>query len=146
MAAIICNPPRALIHTVNCSCRTTKGRSKDRFAREVLNPIALGHQAGFTPSGSMRGVPDVALQASATTGTLVYDTAPGDAQGGLNCPSGNPCSAGWYVVGGTSCSAPEFDGMVAIADQIACDGLVSVVKWFGPTDRREFRPRRVAGG
>ena len=24
-------------------------------------------------------------------------------------------------------------------------GALSVVKWFGPTDRREFRPRRVAG-
>ena len=84
---------------------------------------APDYQAGFIPSGSMRGVPDVALQASATTGTLVYDTAPGDATGGLNCPSGNPCSAGWYVVGGTSCSAPEFAGMVAIADQIAGHGL-----------------------
>jgi len=83
---------------------------------------APDYQAGFIPSGSMRGVPDVGLQASATTGTLVYDTAPGDATGGLNCSSG-PCSAGWYVVGGTSCSAPEFAGLVAIADQLAGHGL-----------------------
>lgn len=48
----------------------------------------------------MRGVPDIAYQASSRTGVLVYDTAPGDAQGGLKCPSGNPCSAGWYVVAG----------------------------------------------
>jgi len=79
--------------------------------------------AGSTPIGAMRGVPDVAFQASSRTGTLVYDTAPGDAQSGLICPSGNPCSAGWYVVGGTSCSSPQFAGLVAIADQIAGHGL-----------------------
>jgi subtilase family serine protease len=78
---------------------------------------------GSTAIGDMRGVPDVAFQASSRTGTLVYDTAPGDATGGLNCPSGNPCSAGWYVVGGTSCSSPQWAGLVAIADQIAGHGL-----------------------
>jgi len=79
--------------------------------------------AGSTAIGAMRGVPDVAFQASSRTGTLVYDTAPGDATGGLTCPSGNPCSAGWYVVGGTSCSSPQWAGLVAIADQIAGHGL-----------------------
>lgn len=78
---------------------------------------------GSTPIGDMRGVPDVAYQASALTGVLVYDTAPGDAQGGLNCSPGNPCSAGWYVVGGTSSSCPQWAGLVAIADQIAGRGL-----------------------
>jgi subtilase family serine protease len=76
--------------------------------------------AGSTPIGSTRGVPDVAFQASSRTGPLVYDTAPGFAQ---SCSGANPCSAGWYVVGGTSCSAPEFSGLVAIADQIAHHGL-----------------------
>jgi subtilase family serine protease len=57
----------------------------------------------------MRGVPDVATQASSQTGTLVYDTSPG--------------AGGWFIVGGTSCSSPEFSGMVAIADQIAGHGL-----------------------
>ena len=71
----------------------------------------------------MRGVPDVAYQASSRTGVLVYDTAPGDAESGLICPSGNPCSAGWYVVGGTSASSPQWAGLVAIADQIAGHGL-----------------------
>jgi subtilase family serine protease len=79
--------------------------------------------AGSTAIGDMRGVPDVAFQASARTGPLVYDTAPGDAQGGLACAGGDPCSAGWYVVGGTSCSSPEFAGVVAIASQIAGHGL-----------------------
>jgi subtilase family serine protease len=66
--------------------------------------------ANSTAIGSMRGVPDVAWQASATTAPLVYLTAPG-------------LSPGWYLVGGTSCSAPQFAGMVAIAAQIAGHGL-----------------------
>ena len=65
--------------------------------------------AGSTSIGAMRGVPDVAFQASARTGPLVYDTAPG--------------GGGWFIVGGTSCSAPQFSGLVAIADQIAGHGL-----------------------
>jgi subtilase family serine protease len=79
--------------------------------------------AGSTPIGAMRGVPDIAYQASSRTGVLVYDTAPGDAESGLTCPSGNPCSAGWYVVGGTSSSCPQWAALVAIADQIAGHGL-----------------------
>jgi len=68
---------------------------------------APGYQ-GFA-AGSMRGVPDVAWQASSRTGPLVYDTAPG--------------AGGWFIVGGTSCSSPQFAGVVAIADQIAGHGL-----------------------
>jgi subtilase family serine protease len=64
---------------------------------------------GSTPIAATRGVPDVAFQASARTGPLVYDTAPG--------------AGGWFIVGGTSCSAPQFAGLVAIADQIAGHGL-----------------------
>ena len=79
--------------------------------------------AGSTPIGSARGIPDVAYEASARTGVLVYDTAPGDATSGLICPSGDPCSAGWYVVGGTSVSSPNWAGLVAIADQMAGHGL-----------------------
>jgi subtilase family serine protease len=80
--------------------------------------------ANSTPIGAMRGVPDVGYNASSHTGVLVYDTAPGDATGGLHCPpSGDPCSAGWYDVGGTSASSPQWAGLVAIADQIAGHGL-----------------------
>ncbi len=79
--------------------------------------------AGSTPIGAMRGVPDIAYQASSRTGVLVYDTAPGDAEDGLTCPTGDPCSAGWYVVGGTSSSSPQWAGLVAIADQMAGHGL-----------------------
>jgi subtilase family serine protease len=67
--------------------------------------------SGSTAIGAMRGVPDVAFQASSLTGPLVYDT--GAIAGG----------GGWFIVGGTSCSAPQFSGLVAIADQIAGHGL-----------------------
>jgi len=77
---------------------------------------------GSTPIGAMRGVPDVGYQASSRTGVLVYDTAAGDAQGGLNCPAGNPCSAGWYVVRRDVLVLPAVAGLVAISDQIAGRG------------------------
>jgi subtilase family serine protease len=79
--------------------------------------------AGSTPIGAQRGVPDVALQASARTGALVYITLPPDGQGGLICPGGNPCSTGWYDIGGTSLSCPQWAGIVALADQLNGDGL-----------------------
>jgi subtilase family serine protease len=73
--------------------------------------------AGSTPIGAMRGVPDVALQASAGTGALVYISLPPDGQSGLSCGSA-PCSTGWYDIGGTSLSCPQWAAMVAIADQL----------------------------
>jgi len=68
--------------------------------------------AGSTPVGAMRGVPDIAYQASAGTGVLIYDTAPGD-NGGSDVNDGS-----WYVIGGTSSSSPQWAGLVAIADQM----------------------------
>jgi len=78
--------------------------------------------AGSTAVGAKRGVPDIALQASAGTGALVYVSLPRDGQGGLDC-GGTPCSAGWYDIGGTSLACPEWAGLVAIADQINGGGL-----------------------
>jgi len=79
--------------------------------------------AGSTPiPSSARGVPDVGLQASATTGALDYLTLPPDGNSGLICGSA-PCSTGWYDIGGTSLSCPEWAGLVAIADQMNGGGL-----------------------
>ena len=78
--------------------------------------------AGSTPIGAQRGVPDVGLQASAGTGALVYITLPPDGLSGLGCGAG-PCSTGWYDIGGTSLSCPQWAGLVAIADQINNGGL-----------------------
>jgi len=76
------------------------------------------YQAGPLPAGSTpipstaRGVPDIAFQASAGTGALVYLSLP---------PDGNDSNinhTGWYDIGGTSLSCPQWAGLVAIADQI----------------------------
>jgi subtilase family serine protease len=79
--------------------------------------------AGSTAIGSFRGVPDVGFQASSRTGALVYLTLPPDGQSGLICPGGAPCSTGWYDIGGTSLSCPQWAGIVAIADQLHGGGL-----------------------
>lgn len=77
---------------------------------------------GSTPIGSMRGVPDIAFQASSQTGVLVYMTLPGGGNGGLQCGT-TACSTGWYDVGGTSSGSPQWAGLVAIADQMHGGGL-----------------------
>jgi len=78
--------------------------------------------AGSTAIGSMRGVPDIGLQASSRTGALVYLSLPPDGNSGLICGSA-PCSTGWYDIGGTSLSCPQWAGLVALADQINGGGL-----------------------
>ena len=79
--------------------------------------------AGSTPIGAMRGVPDVGFQASAGSGALVYVSLPPDGQGSNVVCSGVPCSSGWYDIGGTSLSCPQWAGIVAIADQKHGSGL-----------------------
>ena len=78
--------------------------------------------AGSTPIGAMRGVPDIAFQASAGTGALVYITLPPDGSGGLICGS-SPCSTGWYDIGGTSLATPQWAGLAAIGAQMKGHGL-----------------------
>jgi subtilase family serine protease len=69
--------------------------------------------AGSTPiPASARGVPDIAFQASAGTGALVYLSLPPDGNGS------NVGQTGWYDIGGTSLSCPQWAGLVAIADQM----------------------------
>jgi subtilase family serine protease len=69
--------------------------------------------AGSTPiPASTRGVPDIAFQASAGTGALVYLSLPPDGT------SSNIGQTGWYDIGGTSLSCPQWAGLVAIADQM----------------------------
>jgi subtilase family serine protease len=66
--------------------------------------------AGSTPIGSMRGVPDVALQASSRTGVLIYTTNP--------VVGTNVHDLGWFVIGGTSSSSPQWAGLVAVANEM----------------------------
>jgi subtilase family serine protease len=60
-----------------------------------------GYQSGWQTS-NRRGVPDVSFLADPNTGVLVYDSVNG----------------GWFVVGGTSASAPQWAAMVALANQL----------------------------
>jgi subtilase family serine protease len=56
--------------------------------------------------GAMRGIPDVSMNGACSSPVNVYEGFPGQ-------------QAGWYVVCGTSESAPLFAGIVALADQQA---------------------------
>ncbi|HET7047810.1 MAG TPA: S53 family peptidase, partial [Solirubrobacteraceae bacterium] len=91
--------------------------------QDVLPPGSsyVGSSAGAPgPNSNMRGVPDVAYQASSRTGVLVHLTeSTTNNQAGTGCGGANPCATGWYVVGGTSASSPQWAGLTAIADQMA---------------------------
>jgi subtilase family serine protease len=98
----------------------TGGGFSHVFARPAYqDPLPPGSTT--IPAGQ-RGVPDVALQANSRTGALVFLSLPPDGNSGLICGDA-PCSTGWYDIGGTSLSAPQWAGMVAIASQIAGKGL-----------------------
>src|SRR2546427_8764902 len=84
------------------------------FARPSFQNVL---PAGSTSiPATARGVPDVGYQASSRTGGLGYMSNPGYT--GIVCPGGSLCSAGWYVVGGTSSGSPQWAALIAIADQI----------------------------
>jgi subtilase family serine protease len=91
--------------------------------QDVLPPGStfVGSSVGAPgPNSNMRGIPDIAYQASSRTGVLVYMTEPyppGATTTG--CGGANPCSTGWYVVGGTSSGSPQWAGIAAMADQVA---------------------------
>src|SRR5262249_13571394 len=61
---------------------------------------------GNTVVSGPRAVPDVAYAADPGSGFLVYNSVP-DAKG----------RTGWFRVGGTSAGAPQWAGLIAIADQ-----------------------------
>jgi subtilase family serine protease len=70
--------------------------------------------AGSSFTGSTRGIPDVAFQASSATGGLIYLSLPPDGNGSNVAAD----TTGWYSIGGTSLSCPQWAGIVAIADQL----------------------------
>jgi subtilase family serine protease len=98
----------------------TGGGFSDVFARPSWqNPLPAGSTAF---PGDQRGIPDISMHANPLTGALVYLSLPPDGLSGMNC-GGTPCSTGWYDIGGTSLSSPEWAGLVAIAGQIKGRGL-----------------------
>jgi hypothetical protein len=74
----------------------------------ALEPVP-SYQAGAQAAGGLsygqRTTPDVSAVGNPATGISVYDSVP------------NGGKTGWYTVGGTSASAPQWAGVIAIADQ-----------------------------
>ena len=70
--------------------------------------------SSFPSNVTTRGLPDVAFEASSATGGLIYLSLPPDGTG--SNVSGN--TTGWYSIGGTSLSCPQWAGIVALADQV----------------------------
>ncbi|HEY2371739.1 MAG TPA: S53 family peptidase [Gaiellaceae bacterium] len=70
--------------------------------------------SSFPANVTTRGIPDVAFEASSATGGLIYLSLPPDGNGS----NINANSTGWYSIGGTSLSCPQWAGIVAIADQL----------------------------
>jgi subtilase family serine protease len=100
------------------NCRSFPGQreigwidSGGGFSRLFPAPaFQAGLPAGSTAGTGMRGVPDVALQASARTGVLIYSTNP--------VIRTNVGDLGWLVIGGTSAGSPQWAGIVAVANEV----------------------------
>jgi subtilase family serine protease len=72
-----------------------------------------GYQTAYGISLSGRGTPDVSYDADPNSGVSVYDTTRYHGQ------------TGWWQVGGTSAGAPQWAGLVALADQSRATPLTS---------------------
>jgi hypothetical protein len=88
---------------------STGGISTVEAAPAYQAGIQLYLSAEGYPSSGYRAVPDVAYDADPNTGVPIYDTNIG--------PSGIPSPLPWSTWGGTSISAPQWAGLIAIADQ-----------------------------
>ena len=64
------------------------------------------------PGNLCRENPDVSLDSDPDTGYSVYCTDPGDPF----CVTGDLGKPGWILIGGTSCAAPLWSGIAALAD------------------------------
>lgn len=76
----------------------------------VVEPASAQQKVYSLPNNpkKMRGVPDVAYDSDPNTGFSVYNSVPDPLSG----------QTGWFVVGGTSDAAPQWAGMVAVANSI----------------------------
>lgn len=96
-----CNPPALAADDINCS--------GGGFSTLYPKP---SYQNAAVP-GSERGVPDVSYDAGVNGGVLTHS-------GVLNALFGyQPSDPLFFIFGGTSSGAPQWAGLIAIADQIA---------------------------
>ncbi len=80
------------------------------------------YQTGVvTQESSARATPDVAYDASPSTGVGVYDSVPYEGE-----------TYGWVEVGGTSAGAPQWSALLAIADQGRALNHESALNSSGP--------------
>jgi subtilase family serine protease len=96
----------------------------------ALASYAATDQTGNAPLSTNRAIPDVAYDAAPTSGVLVYSTEPPVT--GVFCGAGTPCSTGWYVVGGTSASSPQWAGLIAIANQMSASTGGKTMGYINP--------------
>src|SRR6266487_2534043 len=95
-------------------------RRRRRLQHRLPASVVSGHAAAGQLVHRLAGVPDIGYQASSRTGVLVYMAESiGSNADGTGCGGANPCSVGWYVVGGTSSGSPQWAGLIALADQMA---------------------------
>lgn len=88
--------------------------------RSVLFP-SPGFQSGISPSvlNGARGLPDLSWNAAVDGGVLVYTSFPG-------------VRVGWHIVGGTSASAPQLAGLIALTNQLADESGKAHVGYLNP--------------
>jgi kumamolisin len=105
--------------------------------RSVFEPIPTYQTSLAATIGNTRGVPDVSFDADPNTGAWVFDSTP---VGGST--SGCCGVRGWWIIGGTSLSAPALAGVVNSAGHFATssDGeLTTIYTNIGnPADFRDI--------
>jgi subtilase family serine protease len=74
-------------------------------ALEPAPAFQTSAQASSGLSHGLRTTPDVSAVGDPSTGVSTYDTVPYAGQ------------SGWFAVGGTSAAAPQWSGLIAVADQ-----------------------------
>lgn len=72
-------------------------------------------------TGGMRGIPDVSYEADPNTGVSVYDSTPYNGQ------------SGWFVIGGTSVGAPNWNAVFAIINSKRSSPISSLSYGTGNT-------------
>src|SRR5207302_1054669 len=99
------------------------GGSLNSMKEPVKNPALIPYASVEWPASDplVTAVGGTYL-ASSRAGVVVSMTEPNfprQSTGGLVCPAGQTCSAGWWVVGGTSAGSPQWAGLIAMADEMA---------------------------
>lgn len=94
------------------------------YSTQVAIPSYQTSNSNIT--GSYRGVPDIALAADPKSGAWLYYT-----------PS-NTGKSGWYIIGGTSWSAPMAAGIVNSSNDFYANGAAQLTALYTQTSNANF--------